>query len=434
MAENTRIIQLKGKQALFAQSKARYTAIFGGVGSGKTMVCSLVGIDMCLRYPGITGAVIRKSVPELRLSVKKRFMDLLHDMDRGRPVGQKIIESENDQLGIVKFKNGSTVYFLHTQSEGLYRGPEFGWFLIDQAEELDEDIVMKIMTRLRQPGYPHRGMFNGNTDKGHNWCYRWFKLGQLPNSELFEVTYLDNIDNLDKDDIEDMLSRPEDWKKVYLFGSWDSPGGLVLNLQDIHFLEPFDIPAAFPRYIALDPAESTGTCAALAFTVDRHGNYIFVKEYYRSKCLIKEHAEGILKLWDGMHKLIVADPNSWRKRQAMESEFVTIADRYSQYGIFAVPANGNIEVSIDILRELAEPYPEHLHPVTGKSPAPRIYFFKSRLPNLMEEIKSWMIEDPTKEPCHAVSALRYAVSSGLGGPDVRKRIKPIRVVKSFMGL
>jgi hypothetical protein len=360
-------------------------------------------------------------------------MELVREMDKGKQESQKMLDRENEQYNYIRFKNGSTVFFLHTSSDALFKGPEFGWFFIDQAEELDEEVAQRITTRLRQPNMPQKGMFAGNTDKGHNWCYRWFKLKQKKNVELFEISFLDNISNLDRNYVEEMLAYPEDWKKINLYGSWDSPGGLVIEPQDIHMVDPFDIPIGWPRYITMDPAESTGVCAALAFTVDKNGNRYYTKEYYKSRRIIKDHANGILRLWDGSQRLILADPNSWRKAQMGENDFVTISDRYREHGVYAVPAANGIEPAIDMLRQLHEPDKEHNHPITGTVPAPYVYFFKGRLPNFFEELKGWMVDEPDKEPCHLMDCLRYSVLAKVAGPRFRQR-PVLRRKTSFMGL
>jgi len=413
-------VVLKGKQALFAQSKARYPAMFGGYASGKTTVGCLVGIDICLKFPGVVGAVVRNTYPELRTSTKKVFMDVLHQMDRGRSPNQRIIESENEQYNWVKFTNGSTVFFLHTQSEALFKGPEFGWFFIDQAEEMDEEQAQRITTRLRQPGYPQKGMFVGNTDKGHNWCYRWFKLKKKTNVELFEISFVDNRDNLDPYYFDEMMAYPEDWKAVNLYGSWDSPGGLVIEPLEEHMIEPFDPPEKWTRMIILDPAESTGTTAAIKAALDYDGNFYICGEYYKERKIVRDHAAGVLQLWDGKHSVIYADPNSWRKSQMGETGFVTIADRYRDSGLVAIPAANDYMASIDILRELHARTPGHKHPITGYSPAPQIYFFNRGLHNFNEELRSWMITEPDKEPCHLMDCLRYLV-----GSRVRKPRRPM---------
>lgn len=429
----SRNIRILGRQALFARSKARYPAVFGGYSSGKTLIACLVGIRMCLQYPGITGAVIRNTNPELRNSTKFRFMWLLDIIDAGKPENEKIVESSNEQYGWLKFRNGSMVFFLHTASEGLYKGPEFGWFFIDQVEEMEEETVRRITTRLRQPGYPHKGMFAGNTDKGHNWCYRWFKLGEKKNVELFELNFLDNIVNLDASFVDEMLSYSDEWKQINLFGSWDAPGGLVIEPTDQCFVDDFWPPDKWPRYIVIDPAESTGTTAGLAWTNDFDGNYFLWNEYYRDRRLIKDHAAGIRALWQNEERLIIADPMSWKKHQAIETEFVTIADRYREHGISAVPATNDMAPALDLIRELSEPDPTHKHPITGESPAPYIYYVVKKLPNFFEELRSWMIEEPDKEPVHLMDCFRYLILTKLT-KVARKKLSRMhkRIRTSFM--
>lgn len=427
-------IKLLGRQALFARSKARYPAVFGGYCSGKTMAGCLVGIQMCLEHPGITGAVIRNTYPELRTSTKWRFMWLLDLIDEGKPDNEKVVKTSNEQYQWVKFNNGSMVFFLHTASEALYKGPEFGWFFIDQVEEMEEETVQRITTRLRQPGYPHKGMFAGNTDQGHNWCYRWFKLGQKKNVELFELNFQDNIANLDAGYVDEMLSYSDEWKKINLFGSWDAPGGLVVEPGQECFVDDFVPPDKWPCYTVIDPAESTGTTATLGWTNDFDGNYFICKEYYRDRRLIKDHAAGIRALWEGRERLIIADPMSWKKHQAIETEFVTIADRYREHGISAVPAANDIIPAIDLIRELSEPDPDHKHPITGEKPAPYIYYVASKLPKFFEELRSWMIEKPDKEPCHLMDCFRYLILTRLT-KAARKKLSRMhkRVRTSFMG-
>ena len=416
-----RQIKLLGKQALFAQSKARYPAMFGGFASGKTTAGCIVCLDLCIRFPGIVGAIIRNTYPELRTSTKKVFMDLVTTFDQGKADKDRILESSNEQYNWVKFKNGSVVFFLHTGSEGLFKGPEFGFFFIDQAEELDEEQVKRITTRLRQPGYPQKGMFVGNTDKGHNWCYRWFKLQQKANTELFEISFLDNRANLDEYYVKEMLTYPEEWKIVNLFGSWDAPGGLVIEPTDLHMLADFNVPSKYPKFVAIDPAESTGTTGALGFTVDFEGNYIIYNEYYVKRKIIKEHAAGIRGLWGGDERLIVCDPAAWKKHQVLETDFVTIADRYREHGIPAIPAANNMQASLDIVRELHEPDEEHRHIITGQLGGPRLYFVYKNLPHLFAEMRSWMIEEPDKEPVHLCDCLRYGLLSKEIAAPTRRR-------------
>ena len=434
MAVDIKNLKLTPKQSLFIHSRTRYLALFGSIGSGKTVVGCLKGIDYCLKHPGIVGAVIRNTNPELESSTKKIFLDLLHQIDDNLSRNKKIVLAENNQKNWVKFTNGSMVFFLHTDDESLYKGPEFGWMLVDQAEEINETIAKRMTERLRQRGYPQQLMFLGNTDRGHNWCYRWFKKGEKPFSELIEVTILDNAVNLDKGYLLDQFSRPEEEKKIWLYGSWDNPRGLVLRLNDYNFIGPFNPPDGWAHYIGIDPAGSTGYCAALHVVVDYEGNFYVIDEYYQKNKLVKEHATGILRLTND-YKIIYMDPSAWRKQEIDKDgkpQFITLADRYREYGIYAVPAENSISVGIDILREYAALDPKRRHPITGKMGSPRIFFVKERLPNLMEEMAEWMIDDPSKEPSHARDTLRYVIATRPPIPVRRKYVEENKDEYAYM--
>ena len=405
-------IRLNPKQSLFYHSTARHIAFFGGIGSGKTITACIRGIDHCLRYPATVGVVVRNTHVQLNDSTKKVFMDYLHLIDSGRPSTKKIIVGENNNENWVRLSNGSMVFFRHAGDEGLFKGPEYDWFIVDQAEEVKEEIAKRLTERLRGKHGPNTGMWVGNTDRGHNWCYRWFKLGEKPDSELIETVFLDNADNLPDGYVREQLKRPEEEKAIYLYGSWDNPGGLVLRLSNIHFVRDFPIPDGWHKYVSIDPAGARGTTAALGGVVDYDGNVFIMKEYYHKDRLVKTHAEGIKSIWGNKTYLMYMDPSAWRKEQGDDIQFTTLADRYRRFGVFAVPAENAISVGIDILRGLAVVDEDHRHPLTGEKGAPHIYFSRTGLPNTMEEIASWMLEDPSEEPCHAVDALRYMVSSG----------------------
>lgn len=455
---------LKGKQALYFHMVTggptpRHCGFFGGYGSGKTTGACVAALHLTLQQPGVTGAIIRNTHPMLRTNTKKVFMDLVEEYDEGVPESRKVLKGRNDQYNIVTFHNGATVYFLHAQSEALFKGPEFGWYLIDQAEEVEEAMIERITTRLRQPGYLQKAMYVGNTDKGHNWCYRWFKLKQRANSGLVEITFLDNAENLKGGVLEDLLAQPEEWKKINLYGSWDSPGGLVIEPTQDHCLKPFRIPEKWKKGIIIDPADTTGTTAVLFGAVDFNDNYYVCDEYYEKFRLIKDHALGIKKVWARFNgepehlavsfwehfppNFCYADPRSWKRQQSMETDFITLSDRYLAFGINAVPAVNAMQVGIDLLRERHEPNRDRQHPITGKCPAPGIYFFKENingplsenitLPNLWEEVHSWMIEEPDKEPCHAVDALRYFVATSPSAPKRPLMVRALRS-KSFMAM
>ena len=457
-------MELIGKHALFAHMVAqrgtnekgedipepRHCGIFGGFGSGKSTTACLCGFDMLLANPGVTGAVIRMTSPQLRSNTMKIFMDLVHDFDWGKDDNEKFGTAFNMQYGIAGFANRSTVYFLHGQSEDLFKGPEFGWYIIDQVEEFDEDFVVRITTRLRQPGQPQKAMYVGNTDKGHNWCYYWFKKNRKKNSGLIEVSFVDNAHNLKGGIVEDLMEYPEEWKRINLYGSWDSPGGLVIEPTDQHILDSglVKIPSRWRRGLIFDPADSTGTTAALAVAVDFEGNGYICREYYQKNRLIREHALGIKEMWckfvgkpltdvDEVWEyngpdFIIEDSNAWKKSQPKDDGLVTIAELYREYGLTATKAKRDMAASLDLVRDKCYPHPDVKHIITKQSPAPSLYFFKNDIPKTWEEIFSWMIEEPDKEPVHACDCIRYFAAARIMPPRRPFMDKEIRQSTSWM--
>jgi hypothetical protein len=450
-----RKLELIGKHALFYhmvmdKKEPRHCGLFGGFGSGKSTAACLCGFDMLLRNPKVTGAVIRMTSPELRSNTQKIFMDLVTDFDWGKPDSQKFLTGFNMQYGIATFANRTTVYFLHGQSEALFKGPEFGWFIIDQVEEFAEEFVTRITTRLRQPDQPQKAMYVGNTDKGHNWCYNWFKLGRKKNSGLIECSFLDNAHNLKGGIVEDLLSYPEEWKRINLYGSWDSPGGLVIEPTSQHILssDKVRIPPRWKRGLIVDPADSTGVTAAHATAVDFDGNHYVCREYYERGRIIREHALGIKEMWakfvgepvkdaeDVFNYLgpdyIIMDSSAWKKSQPRDDGLVTIAQLYREHGLVASKAKRDMAASLDLLRERHYPHPDTKHVVTKESPAPSIYFFRDDIPKTWEEIFSWMIEEPDKEPVHGCDCIRYFVAARLSKPRSKFMDRDVRKTMSWM--
>jgi hypothetical protein len=394
------------------QTNTRHVAYFGGIRSGKTVAACIRGITVAINCPGSIGVVIRETHVELNDSTKMFFMQWLKRFDDAQPDGQKYILGKNDNENWVKFTNGSVVFFRHATDPGLYKGPTYTWFLVDQAEDLDEEIAKLICDRLSDVRYPNVGMWVGNTDKGHNWCYRWFKLKEKENSAIIETTFLDNIQNLPPEYVKEQLSRPQEEKDIYIYGSWDNPKGLVLRLTKDHFVQDFSPDPGWYLYVACDPPDTTGTFGGLAYYLTYNGDFIFKREYYAPNRRISEHSRELKFLCQhGKQRLVYFDPSAWRKTQAGDAGFLTLVDLYRRNGINPVPAENSIVIGIDLLRELAQVDPEHEHPFTGKKGAPRLYFVKSHLPNLMEEIAGWMIDDPSREPVHLCDPLRYAVAS-----------------------
>src|SRR5438105_14241817 len=73
----------------------------------------------------------------------------------------------------IELINGSKIHGLPLDDPSKLENYNLGLFLLDQAEEVEEDILLKIHGRLRQHNAPREGilLFNPN---GHNWLWLRF--------------------------------------------------------------------------------------------------------------------------------------------------------------------------------------------------------------------------------------------------------------------
>lgn len=155
----------------------------------------------------------RLTYPELRDSTQKTFFDLL-------PI--QFIKTWNKSEGVLTLKNGCEILFRHldTTSEDELKGMELGAAFIDQVEEISEEVYLTLKSRLNKMGVNNRQLIM-TCNPLLFWAYKYFKQETDETRELIEFSMLDNRHNLPEDYIADMLKRPENWKRQFVFGVWD---------------------------------------------------------------------------------------------------------------------------------------------------------------------------------------------------------------------
>ena len=97
---------------------------------------------------------------------------------------------------------------------------ELGFALIDQVEEIAEETIDILASRLNLGVSPQRQIIM-TCNPALFWAYRRFKQEKHPDYELIEFSMLENKHNLPEDYFSDMLQRPESWKRQFVYGIWD---------------------------------------------------------------------------------------------------------------------------------------------------------------------------------------------------------------------
>jgi hypothetical protein len=159
------------KQSLFYQSTSRWSCFVAGVGSGKTQVGSIKSLAM---PPGSRGTIVGPTYGQLRDSTLQTFLEL----------AEPFVDSFNRSTMDMRLKNGSRIHWRSAERPENLRGPNLGWFWLDEAAIMPEYAWDLMIARLRRkPGMA----WITTTPKGFDWIWRLFVEKNASNPDYFLV-------------------------------------------------------------------------------------------------------------------------------------------------------------------------------------------------------------------------------------------------------
>lgn len=413
------------KQREFHQLGGKYRLFTGGWGNGKTSAGCMEALALALEYPGSTGLIARKTRPELKATTQDMFFNGAGGGVPGEFTGcpQEIIKKFNKTEGRLELINGSVIHFWPLDEPAKLQNLNLGWYLIDQAEEVTEDMFLMLEGRLRQLQGPRCGLLLANP-AGHDWIWKRFVWLEYPGHKYVHAKTRDNP-NLPADYIATLMKMPEAWRKRFMDGSFDVFEGQIYPEfdPDVHTINPFIIEDWWEITEGIDHGRRNPT-AVLWAAFDDQGNCFIVDEHYEAGQLVGHHAEQILfkrQTWGEPEATIIdasaaqQDPNTGR----------SVIDEYFDRGIVTQPSDRHVPARLNRIAEWMRLDPDHPHPLTGETRPegwPRLYIFKS-CANLIEHIQQykWKPKPPTREEDakdeplkkddHDVDALGYILMS-----------------------
>lgn len=307
----------------------------GGFGTGKTKALTLELLKD-IAIPQNYGVLGRKDLIELRSTTLQELFELLPS---------EVITSHNASERIITFQNGSTLFYtnLDVGRDAIQRisSLNLGFCAVDQLEEVDESVFLAIRGRLRRAN-TRRCFYATCNPAGHDWLYRTWKENEMlkqaglsanDDYALFEAITTENI-YLPPDYIRDLMSYPEQWKRRYVFCSWDNFEGLVYSEFDAtrHLMDYFE-PDPHREYIhfhIMDYGFQNPTAILfVAYDVEDRIAYIY-DEYYQSGMLIPDIANDYKTnpYWKQAKR--IADPSIYHTDKDGRSIFTD----FLQYGVF----------------------------------------------------------------------------------------------------
>lgn len=356
----------------------------GGQGAGKTAILALKAMMLSDLYPKNRGVIARRVWDELRKTTVATFFKFCP------PEAYRYSGRRNDNEKIVELNNGSEILWLHLddpETENVIRGLEINWFLLDQAEEIEEEIFdlligrlgrwdkaevpMEVMERHQRrhgtrwphwsaegkPIPPSYAMMTCNPDTELHWLYRRFhprspehwekkipaidKNGQ-PTGILrsyhdlgYTLIQMDSRDNkfLSRDNVSQLMAHDESYIRRFVRGEWGVPEGLIHDVSEASLVPGTPelvehLTRTCTLHRTLDHGDASPTCC-LWWAVDRDGNCFCYREYYMPNALISEHRQSITAMSAGEHYVFnLADPSIFLPTQQKHGGRWCVDDEY----------------------------------------------------------------------------------------------------------
>jgi phage terminase large subunit len=205
------------------QSNKRFVLNQGGTRSSKTYSILQVLILKALEASEpIVISVVRKTLPALKKSVLRDFINILESMGLYDPAYHN--KSDNTYE-----LNGNLIEFFSIDNAIKYRGSKRNILFINESNELSYEDVFQLQVRTTDQIF-----LDFNPSDNQSWLYDL--LDQRPQEvDFIKSTYLDNtfLEQSIIDEIEKLKDTDEDYWRIYGLGERGSLKDLVYSVKEV---------------------------------------------------------------------------------------------------------------------------------------------------------------------------------------------------------
>ena len=412
------------KQLAFHKCLKRNRWVFGGNRSGKTECGAVEAIYMARgihpyreNRKDVFGWVVSLSREVQRDVAQSKIMKYLPR----EWIAEVIMSSgrkDNPEHGIIdqiKIKNVfggiSTIGFKSCdQGREKFQGSslDFVWFDEEPPEDIYRECKMRVIDK--------RGDIFGTMTplKGLTFVYDEIYLNSGGSSEVWYefVEWADNPYLSQKETAELTSSMSDEELNSRRFGRFSAASGLVYTEFDenLHVIEPFDLPYDWQCDISIDPGLNN-PLSAHWYYVDYDDNVYVAAEHFEAGKDVEYHSRRIKEIcdklgWrrdgDGRVRALIDSAANQKTLASLKS----VTELFYEHGVLANP-----NVNKDLFSGIAR--------VKEYFKNRRIFIFKNCV-NLIRELKKYRWGDgdvPKKTDDHALDELRYFIMS-------RPQIKP----------
>lgn len=424
------------KQRHFHSSPADEVVYGGAKGGGKSFALVMEALAYGLEHPGATMYLFRETYDDLEAN-------LIQTM---KAQWDERLYSYHHSKHIATLLNGTQIYFRYIgnwEDANRYQGRSIDWIGVDELTKHEERSIQVLLSCLRSPkGFPPKFRATCNPNGiGFGWVkFRYIEATNYGDDTITDeisgnrihfvpATVYDNDVLMQNDPayVKRLENLPEDEKRAFLYGDWDSLQGQYFSMwrRDKHVVEPFRIPDHWKRYRSIDHGFNDPT-AVYWHAVDPEGNAYTYRELYITETLASDIADMLHELsWyedesGQMQKepiqYTVASPDMWQKRgngiRAKDGTVIgkSIAEVYMDKGISLIKADNSRVVGWQRVAE--EMKWQHDQSQGDEMNQPRWKIFQNcyhlirTLPYLVRDDKK--VEDVAdNQEDHAAESIRY---------------------------
>ncbi len=406
------------KQLLFHKCLKKNRWVFGGNRSGKTECGAVESVYMARgihpyreNRKDVFGWVVSLSQQVQRDVAQAK---ILHYLNRSWIEDITMLSGRKDsaEYGVIdqiRIKNVfggiSTIGFKSCdQGREKFQGSslDFVWFDEEPPKDIYDECRMRVLDKKGD-------IFGTMTPlKGLTFIHDEIYLNSM-NSEEVWCEFMEWADNpyLDKAEVEALnKSLSGDLLETRRYGRFKSAEGLVYPEfdQNVHVIEPFNLPSEWQDTISIDPGLNN-PLSAHWYCVDYDGNVYVIAEHFEAGKDVSYHSDKIKEISSSLgwkrnsYGRIEALIDSAANQKALSS-LKSVTELFYEQGI-----DVNTSVNKDLFSGIQR-VKQYLNLVDGK---PKIYIFKNCV-NLIRELKSYRWgngETPRKTDDHALDELRY---------------------------
>lgn len=206
----------------------------GGARSSKSYSLLQLIVQQFLSEKNKEILIARKTLPSLRLTAYKVFVDLLLDYGYYKKC------THNKTNLTLKYKS-NTVYFLSVDDPQKMKSAEFNYVFLEEANEFTYIDFMTLWMRMSAPtieSQPNRMYLALNPSEEFSWINQ--KLVHWDNVQVIRSTYLDNpfLSPVYKKTLEDLKNTDPELYQIYALGEYATLSNVIYHNHRIERVFP----------------------------------------------------------------------------------------------------------------------------------------------------------------------------------------------------